>query len=365
MNRTTAFNPVILPQRNWSFPYDIILPCKNTTDITIFLATSYSLETVLGILGNTCLIGILARQERATATNVLITNLIASELVMCVFCLPFTAITVLLKYWIFGAVMCKMTNFIQCMSVTVSILSLVLIAVERHQLITNPTGCRPGFSQAYCGIAATWIFASLLSLPFLIDSTLRDDFFKRYAGKTDTYVEKFICVWSSEEYRLIYTTALLLLQYCIPLAVILVCYLRIHLRLRKRKDMFEKSEPSCRRIHLKRINILLASMVGAFAICWLPFHVFNGIDDWDYKLIPACLHDLIFSLCHLAGMASACINPILYGFLNKNFKKEVKALILSCYSHSADQEYEHLPLPTVQTEASKASLKLSGQQTPI
>ncbi|XP_054839938.1 neuropeptide Y receptor type 4-2 [Eublepharis macularius] len=363
MNRTT----VIPSQSNWSFPYDV-LGCGNTTDITIFLATSYSLETVLGVLGNVCLIGILARQkEKAIATNVLITNLIASELVMCVFCLPVTVVTVLLHYWIFGEAMCKMAAFIQCTSLTVSILSLVLIAVERHQLIINPTGWRPNLSQAYHGIVATWIFASLLSLPFVTNSTLSDGVFKRYAGMMGSYADKAVCTcaWSSEEYRLTYATALLLLQYCFPLAVILVCYLRIYRRLQKRKGMFEKSEHSRRMIHLTRVNILLASMVAAFAICWLPLHVFNGIDDWNYKLIPHCFHDLIFSLCHLTGMASACVNPIIYGFLNKNFKKEVKALILNCHHRSSEQEYKHLPLPTMQTEASKGSLRLSGQQTPI
>ncbi|KAL8186787.1 UNVERIFIED_CONTAM: hypothetical protein K2H54_011339 [Gekko kuhli] len=366
MNRTVAFSTVILPQRNWSLPHHLVR-CQNTTDLTLFLATSYSLETLLGILGNTCLIGILARQkEKATATNVLITNLIASEMLMCVFCLPFTVVTVSLDYWVFGAAMCKMTNFIQCMSMTVSILSLVLIAVERHQLILNPTGWRPGFSQAYQGITASWIFASLLSLPFVTNSALREyaGIMDKYGGIMDTFVDKAICTcpWPSEKYRLAYATVLMLLQYCVPLAVILVCYLRIFLRLRKRKGMFEKTEASRRTIHLKRINLLLAAMVAAFALCWLPLHAFNGVDDWDFRLIPPCLHDLIFSLCHLTGMASACVNPVIYGFLNKNFKEEVKALLLSCRRRSSEQEYEHLPLPTVQTEASRASLKLSAPE---
>ncbi|XP_077204001.1 neuropeptide Y receptor type 4-2 [Paroedura picta] len=368
MNSTMAFNTVILPKRNWSIPYEFTPRCKSTTEITICLATLYSLVFVLGILGNMCLIVILARQkEKVTTTNILITNLIASELIMCTFCLPFTIVTVLLNYWVFGAAMCKMTSFIQCMSMTVSILSLVLIAVERHQLILNPTGWRPSLSQAYQGIAASWIFASVLSLPFVTNSTLREDTFQWYASIMDTYRDKAVCTysWSSKEYRLTYATVLLLLQYCVPLAVILVCYLRIYLRLWKRKGMFEKSEPRCRMMHLKRINLLLAAMVAAFAICWLPLHVFNGIEDWDYMLIPSCFHHLIFSLCHLAGMASACVNPIIYGFLNKNFKKEVKALLLTCRHHSSEQEYEQLPLPTAQTEASKSSVKLSIQQTPI
>lgn len=262
--------------------------------------------------------------------------------------------------------MCRMTSFIQCTSMTVSILSLVLIALERHQLIINPMGWRPSLSQAYLGIAVIWILASLLSLPFMTNYTLFDAGLKQFY-LTGVYTSKVTCSpsWSSEESRLFYLTALMLLQYCIPLIFILVCYLRIYLRLRKRKDMFEKNKCNCRMVPFKRINVLLASMVVAFGVCWLPLHVFNSIDDWSYKIIPHCLHDLIFSLCHLIAMASACVNPIIYGFLNNNFRKDMKALILSCHNQSSVQEYEHLSLSTMQTEVSKDSLRLSRQQNPI
>lgn len=368
MNTTIALNMMLLLKSNWTFPHHFIKKCRNTTDITTFLVSAYSLETLLGILGNMCLIGLLARQkEKAIITNIFITNLVLSDLIMCIFCLPLTLVTILLNYWIFGEAMCKITSFIQCTSMTVSILSLVLIALERYQLIINPTGWRPSLSQAYLGIAAIWIFASLLSLPFMINSTFRYGYLQQDSYKMDTKPNKTVCTctWPSEEYRLTYVTALLQLQYCIPLILILVCYLRIYLRLQKRKGMFEKREYSCRLSHLKQINILLISMVVAFAACWLPLHIFNSIDDWNYKMIPPCFHDLIFSLCHLVAMASVCVNPIIYGFLNKNFKKEVKALILICQHHSSVQEYDHLPLSTKQTEVSKGSQRLSCQQDPI
>lgn len=30
-----------------------------------------------------------------------------------------------------------------------------------------------------------------------------------------------------------------------------------------------------------------------------------------------------YALCHLAGMSSACINPVLYGWLNQNLRAEL------------------------------------------
>ena len=35
---------------------------------------------------------------------------------------------------------------------------------------------------------------------------------------------------------------------------------------------------------------------------------------------------VVFKWSVFSGMASACANPILYGFLNENFKKEFKGM---------------------------------------
>ncbi|XP_006276240.2 neuropeptide Y receptor type 4-2 [Alligator mississippiensis] len=377
MNKTKALN-VVLPllfSKNWSsdrsVPTHIPDQCRNSTDLTVFLVTSYSLETILGIVGNMCLIGVIAKQkEKANVTNILISNLVVSDLFMVIVCLPFTIVYTIMDYWIFGEVMCKMTSFTQCASVTVSILSLVLIALERHQLIINPTGWRPSVTQAYLGIVVTWTLACLVSLPFLTTSILTNDLYKQLSYFMNYSTDKAICMdsWPSEQQRLIYTTTLLLFQYFIPLFFIMLCYVRIYIHLQKRKEMFEKNEYSNRTVQLKRINFLLASMVAAFAICWLPLHIFNTIEDWNYKAIPPCHHNLIFSLCHLVAMASTCVNPVIYGFLNSNFKKEMKSLILNCQRNSLTisvEEYEHLPLSTMQSEVSKGSMMLSSRHNSI
>lgn len=47
-----------------------------------------------------------------------------------------------------------------------------------------------------------------------------------------------ICMelWPSDKHRLAYTTSLLIFQYCLPLLLVLLCYLRIFLRLRRRRS---------------------------------------------------------------------------------------------------------------------------------
>ncbi|KAG7231630.1 hypothetical protein INR49_010968 [Caranx melampygus] len=146
-------------------------------------------------------------------------------------------------------------------------------------------------------------------------------------------------LWPSDKHRLAYTTSLLLFQYCLPLLLVLLCYLRIFLRLRRRSsDSFtsqgfavlghagaQQEDPGA-----QRINIMLLAIVIAFALCWLPLNVFNTLFDWHHQALPDCQHDAVFSACHLTAMASTCINPVVYGFLNSNFQRELRATLQRC-----------------------------------
>ncbi|XP_074092289.1 neuropeptide Y receptor type 4-2 [Macrotis lagotis] len=374
MNSTNFSNllPVLSQGQNRSWRKNILSNfsdyCQNSIDMNIFLVIAYSLETFIGILGNLCLVGVVIRQrEKVNVTNILIANLAFSDFIMSVFCQPFTLIYTIMDYWIFGDAMCKLSAFIQCMSVTVSVLSLVLIALERHHMITNPLGYTPNIVQAYLGIVGTWLIACFLAMPFMANTILRNVFQENQSKAMDFLVDKAVCTesWPTLQHKSIYTILLLFLQYFAPLTFIIVCYLRIHQRLKRRRDLFKKNEHSLGVTQMKRINSVLLSMVAAFAICWLPLHVFNGLEDWYHEAIPICYGNLIFLVCHLIAMASTCINPIIYGFLNSNFKKEMKPLFLICQNKSSKEVYEQLPLSIVQSDISKESLKSNSEPNPI
>lgn len=72
----------------------------------------------------------------------------------------------------------QVTPFVQCMSVTVSVFSLVLIALERHQLILHPTGWSPAAGHSYLAVGLTWLVACFISLPFLSFNILTNDPFQ-------------------------------------------------------------------------------------------------------------------------------------------------------------------------------------------
>ncbi|KAM3912789.1 neuropeptide Y receptor type 4-2-like [Leptodactylus fuscus] len=299
--------------------------CRHSADITPFLGTSYSLLIFFCLLGNSSLIYVICRRkEKGNVTHILIANLAFSDILVGIFCLPFTVVYTIMDYWVFGQCLCKITNFIGCASVTVSVMILVIIALERHQLILHPTGWKPNVPQAYIAVLLIWGLASLLALPLVYAVDLKDGPHKNISKELD-FLKVCAEYWTSSQQRMAYTVTLLLLQYVIPLCFIFCCYLRISIHLHRREGLFGRSYQ-----HMRRVNLMLASMIGAFAVCYLPLQIFNIIVEWNHQLISVCYHNLIFSLCHLLAMISTCINPIIYGLLNSNVKQEVKILVQRC-----------------------------------
>ncbi|KAA8578904.1 hypothetical protein FQN60_006990 [Etheostoma spectabile] len=153
--------------------------CPPSVGGATFLIVAYSAVIAIGLLGNAGLVFIIARQqELRNVTNILIANLSCSDILMCVVCLPVTVIYTLMDRWVLGEALCKVTPFIQCMSVTVSVFSLVLIALERHQLILHPTGWSPAAGHSYLAVGLTWLVACFISLPFLSFNILTNDPFQ-------------------------------------------------------------------------------------------------------------------------------------------------------------------------------------------
>jgi len=106
--------------------------------ITIFL---------VALIGNglVCFI-VLSSPRMRTVTNYFIANLAVGDILMSLFCVPFSFVSILiLHFWPFGAVLCHLVNYSQAVSVLVSAYTLVAISVDRYMAIMWPL--RPRISK--------------------------------------------------------------------------------------------------------------------------------------------------------------------------------------------------------------------------
>ena len=102
----------------------------------------------------------------------------------------------------------------------------------------------------------------------------------------------------------------------------------------------------------RRTNILLTCVSLVFFLAWAPIHLFLVIMD---TLEPLKGDEetvlLIYACCHLTAMTTVCVNPLLYGWCNNNFKgvitttsttstaaKRINFSLVSCNTHKSFPE---------------------------
>ncbi|XP_062539350.1 uncharacterized protein LOC134207625 isoform X2 [Armigeres subalbatus] len=128
----------------------------------------YAVIFLLSVVGNSLVILTLAQNKRMrTVTNVYLLNLAISDLLLGVFCMPFTLVGQVLRKFIFGRIMCKVIPYFQAVSVSVAVWTLVAISLERFFAICRPLSSRRWQTQfhAYKMNALVWLLSFLVNSP--------------------------------------------------------------------------------------------------------------------------------------------------------------------------------------------------------
>ena len=78
--------------------------------------------------------------------------------------------------------------------------------------------------------------------------------------------------------------------------------------------------------HRKNSTLLMAIAI-MFAMCWFPLTLLNLLADMNYFIFMYKNFLLAFAVAHLVAMISACLNPIVYGWFNVNFRREFSRIV--------------------------------------
>jgi len=209
----------------------------------------------------------------------------------------------------------------------------------------------------------------LLAIPVVHYTTLQE-----VVADPDIGVRRMVlCVerWNSSRVRRAYSIFTFVIQFCVPLIATATLYCRIYarLRLRRRRAMCNQSRhgspggaaagatnpfrrcPSSASemvttergggstslgvaagTHVasrtNKTNRILAAIVVNFVVCWLPWNVFGLITELDHRLVRGRHFELADLALKGFAMASACVNPLLYCWLNENLRRNLGTLSL-------------------------------------
>ena len=120
MNTTKEFLNFTLP------------PLELDINSQIILYFIYSTTSLTSVVGNSIVIYVLVKGKQSkNRLNTFLINLAVSDLLMACFCVPYTFTETMLGRWVFGEFLCPVVNFVQVMSVAVSIFTNMAISIDR------------------------------------------------------------------------------------------------------------------------------------------------------------------------------------------------------------------------------------------
>ncbi|KAI4876313.1 hypothetical protein NFI96_007459 [Prochilodus magdalenae] len=271
----------------------------------------------IGLLGHSLVISILAGRRRKRGsrslhgTDTLLLALSAAD-VLLLLSLPFHTAAIALGNWPFGDFLCKTISFLGVACNSVSAFILAALAITRYLTVVHPTWAYRSSMQRWLQVSAALLWAPAVALA-------APQFAFRTVG---TSVVTHCFAFLSDLSQVVYSIALFLFSFALPLLVIIFMYAKLYKFLRQ----------TCSQGHglqleryQKQVTQTTAMLVIVFTVCWLPSYglMFFRIGQ-SIESTPEFRSLAMFT--RLLATSSAVVNPLLYAFVSQKFRRELQYL---------------------------------------
>ncbi len=302
--------------------------------IFTFIPVVYGCSFVIGIIGNGMVVAVIYRHMKLkTVANVFVLNLAISDLTFLITLPLWATFTAMGYHWPFGTFLCKASAGLVIFNLYTSIFFLTALSIDRYLAIVHPVRSRRQRTLFYANLTCVliWLFALLLSAPTALSRDVYD------IGNST-----LCAVWHhSEQIHLLVTLSVLksVLGFLVPFLVIITCYCLIGRALLDSRGLLRKSVRSREDETLR----MIAATVLAFFVCWAPHQAFHFMELLaTLGVVENCQTlDVIdtampFTIC--ISYLNSCVNPILYGFVGHNFRKNL-LMLLGCGSGQSSNNF--------------------------
>ncbi|KAM3612283.1 uncharacterized protein V6R79_006271 [Siganus canaliculatus] len=291
-------------------------------------STSYSLITVLGLVGNGFALVVLIKTYRQSSPfHVYMLNLAVSD-ILCVMTLPLRVLYYVNKgQWSQGDFLCRISSYALYVNLYCSIYFMAAMSITRFMAIVYPVQNLRLVTENRARLVCVgiWVFICLSSSPFL----LQGEVFDPKTNKTKCFEPpqgqgpaqgKGLAKLRMLNYLS------LSVGFCLPFLVILLCYAGIIRALLSRTQASRRQ----RGTGAKAIRMIVIVLL-TFLISFLPYHVQRTIHlnylsrhDTDCSERIAMQKSVVVTLCLAA--ANSCFDPMLYFFSGEGFRSRMSSL---------------------------------------
>ncbi|XP_048477751.1 neuropeptide SIFamide receptor [Plutella xylostella] len=256
--------------------------------------------------------------------------------------------------WVLGWLMCKTVPYVQGLSVAASVYSLVAVSLDRFLAIWWPLKCQITKRRARLMIVFIWIFAILVTIPWVFSFDLVTVF------EDNPHVKLCLDVWPNPLSEVLYfVIGNLIFCYILPMLLITMCYILIWIKVWRRDIPCETQDAHMESMQQKskvKVVKMLVAVVILFVLSWFPLYLIfariklgGAIQKWEEDMFP-----IVTPLAQWLGASNSCINPILYAFFNKKYRKGFVAIIKSRKCCGRLRYYETIALQSSSTSTRKS-----------
>ncbi|XP_041069002.1 delta-type opioid receptor-like [Carcharodon carcharias] len=255
--------------------------------------------------------GIVRYTKMKTATNIYIFNLALAD-ALATSTLPFQSTKYLMDTWPFGELLCKTVLSIDYYNMFTSIFTLTMMSVDRYIAVCHPVKALDFRTPMNAKIVnvCVWLLSSAIGVPVMVMAVTKPN----KKGNVMCTIQFPAPTWYWDNVTKI---CVFICAFVIPVLVITICYGLMILRLKSVRLLSGSKEKDR---NLRRITRMVLVVVAIFIICWTPIHIFVIVKTL-VEIHPSPLVTASWHFCIALGYTNSCLNPVLYAFLDENFKR--------------------------------------------
>ncbi|XP_076462810.1 QRFP-like peptide receptor [Babylonia areolata] len=374
---------------DYTYDYDTSVSSLPVPEVVVN-GVGYGVVLLVGLVGNVLVVVSVARYRRMhNVTNIFLLSLATADLLLVCICVPVKFVRFFTFTWRLGEVTCKGVHYLQNVSIICSVLNLTGLSLERYYAILHPIRARYTCTVkvARRTVLMLWALSTVMALPILMGQghILVGEVRKGYWCMEQ---------WPEPVLHQVYQLYMLLVVYLLPLTFMTANYVSIcrrlwqvryqrasiraehyhtvragsnaqqtvtpflappssasptactptsrpsdsslHRELRQVLRQLQEADrchrcPQSEDVTRKQVVKMLVAVVVLFAVCWGPILINNvlvafGVLEQLHLGWLKPMRQLFWLLAYL----NSSLNPIVYGFMSKNFRDSFRNTVWRC-----------------------------------
>lgn len=247
-------------------------------------------------------------------------SLALADLVVALYPYPLVLVALFHNGWSLGETHCKASGFVMGLSVIGSIFNITAIAINRYCYICHSFVYNKVYSwrNTIFYVCLVWVLTVVATVPNFFVGSLK-------------YDQRIYSCTFAQTTSSCYTIAVVVIHFILPITIVSFCYLRIwilviRVRRKVKSELKLKIKPSDFRNFLTMFVVFVI-----FAFCWAPLNLIGLAVAINPSEVAPKIPEWLFVVSYFMAYFNSCLNAIIYGLLNQNFRKEYKRILMSLW----------------------------------